>query len=115
VHASHGSPPTRARRLRVGVGALILADLGNPGPVTKVSGWFASAKAGPWSIDPAYGIWTDGGTHKAKPARVFRFEAIENAHRLIESNQANGKLVVAFEVSLNALNSEPPEEEYTNS
>jgi hypothetical protein len=115
VHASHGSPPTRARRLRVGVGALILADLGNPGPVMKVSGWFALARAGPWSIDRAYGIWTDGCTHRVKPARVFRFEAIENAHRLVESNLANGKLVVTFEVSLKALNSEPPEEEYTNS
>jgi len=99
----------------VGVGALILADLGNPGPVMKVSGWFASARAGPWSIDPAYEIWTDGGTHKAKPAGAFRFEAIENAHRLMESNQENGKLVVTFEVLLKALNSEPPEEEYTNS
>ena len=99
----------------MGVDALILVDLGNLGPVTKVSGWFASAKAGPWSIDPAYGIWTDGGTDKAMPARVFRFEAIENAHRLVESNLANGKLVVTFEVSLKALNSEPPEEEYTNS
>ena len=34
---------------------------------------------------------------------------------LMESNQENGKLVVTFEVSLKALNSEPPEEEYTNS
>jgi Zinc-binding dehydrogenase len=81
----------------------------------KVSGWFALARAGPWSIDRAYGIWTDGGTHRAKPARVFRFEAIENAHRLMESKQENGKLVVTFEVSLKALSSEPPEEEYTNS
>jgi len=39
----------------------------------------------------------------------------ENAHRLMESNQENGKLVVTFEVSLKALNSDPPEEKYTNS
>lgn len=34
------------------------------------------------------------GTYKAKPARVFRFEQIQEAHRLMESNQANGKIVV---------------------
>jgi NADPH:quinone reductase-like Zn-dependent oxidoreductase len=35
------------------------------------------------------------GAYKAKPARVFRFEEIQEAHRLMESNEANGKLVVA--------------------
>ena len=34
------------------------------------------------------------GAYKAKPARVFRFEEIQEAHRLMESSQANGKLVV---------------------
>lgn len=34
------------------------------------------------------------GAYKAKPARVFRFEEIREAHRVMESNQANGKLVV---------------------
>jgi NADPH:quinone reductase-like Zn-dependent oxidoreductase len=34
------------------------------------------------------------GTYKAKPAKVFRFEDIQEAHRLVESNQANGKIVV---------------------
>jgi NADPH2:quinone reductase len=34
------------------------------------------------------------GTYKANPARVFRFEEIQEAHRVMESNQANGKLVV---------------------
>jgi NADPH:quinone reductase len=34
------------------------------------------------------------GSYRAKPARVFRFEEIQDAHRLIESNQANGKIVV---------------------
>jgi NADPH:quinone reductase-like Zn-dependent oxidoreductase len=34
------------------------------------------------------------GVYKAKPARVFRFTEIQEAHRLMESNQANGKLVV---------------------
>ena len=34
------------------------------------------------------------GDYKAKPARVFRFEDIREAHLVMESNQANGKLVV---------------------
>jgi NADPH2:quinone reductase len=34
------------------------------------------------------------GTYKAKPPKVFRFEDIQEAHRLMESNQANGKIVV---------------------
>jgi NADPH:quinone reductase len=34
------------------------------------------------------------GAYNAKPAKVFRFEAIQEAHRLMESNQANGKIVV---------------------
>jgi NADPH:quinone reductase len=36
------------------------------------------------------------GAYKAKPASVFRFEQIQEAHRLMESNQANGKIVVAL-------------------
>jgi NADPH:quinone reductase len=34
------------------------------------------------------------GIYKAKPARVFRFEDIQHAHRLLESGEANGKIVV---------------------
>ena len=34
------------------------------------------------------------GSYKAKPARVFRFDEIGEAHRMMESNQAGGKLVV---------------------
>jgi len=34
------------------------------------------------------------GTYKAKPARVFRFEEIREAHRLMEAGAANGKIVV---------------------
>jgi hypothetical protein len=32
--------------------------------------------------------------YKAKPAKVFRFDEVQDAHRLMESNQANGKIVV---------------------
>lgn len=34
------------------------------------------------------------GTYRARPARVFRFDQIQEAHRLMESDQAGGKLVV---------------------
>lgn len=34
------------------------------------------------------------GRYKAKPSRVFKFEEIHEAHRVMEANQANGKMVV---------------------
>jgi NADPH2:quinone reductase len=34
------------------------------------------------------------GFYKAKPARVFQFDDIREAHEAMESNQANGKMVV---------------------
>jgi NADPH:quinone reductase-like Zn-dependent oxidoreductase len=34
------------------------------------------------------------GRLEAKPSRVFRFEEIREAHRVMESNEAGGKLVV---------------------
>jgi NADPH:quinone reductase-like Zn-dependent oxidoreductase len=34
------------------------------------------------------------GNYKAKPARVFGFDEIRDAHRLMEANEANGKIVV---------------------
>jgi NADPH:quinone reductase-like Zn-dependent oxidoreductase len=34
------------------------------------------------------------GRYKAKPVRVFRFEEIQEAHKLMESGQAGGKMVV---------------------
>ena len=36
------------------------------------------------------------GTYKAKPARVFPFERLADAHRLVESDAANGKIVVVL-------------------
>jgi NADPH:quinone reductase-like Zn-dependent oxidoreductase len=34
------------------------------------------------------------GTYKAAPSRVFSFEEIAEAHRVMEAGQAEGKLVV---------------------
>jgi NADPH:quinone reductase-like Zn-dependent oxidoreductase len=34
------------------------------------------------------------GRYKAKRSKVFRFEEIREAHRVIEANEANGKMVV---------------------
>ena len=36
------------------------------------------------------------GTYKAKPVTVFPFEQLPDAHRLMETNQANGKIVVVI-------------------
>jgi NADPH:quinone reductase-like Zn-dependent oxidoreductase len=36
------------------------------------------------------------GTYNAKPVKVFPFEQLPDAHRLMESNQANGKIVVVI-------------------
>lgn len=38
----------------------------------------------------------EANVYGAKPARVFRFEEIQEAHRLMESGQANGKIVVSL-------------------
>jgi hypothetical protein len=38
-----------------------------------------------------------GGIYKAKPARVFDFEQIQDAHRLLDSYGADGKVVVTLE------------------
>jgi NADPH:quinone reductase len=33
---------------------------------------------------------------KAKPSRVFAFEEIHEAHRIMEANEAGGKMVVVL-------------------
>lgn len=38
----------------------------------------------------------EAGIYRAKPARAFGFEDIQEAHRLMESGQANGKIVVSL-------------------
>lgn len=35
--------------------------------------------------------------YRAKPARVFHFEEIQDAHRLMESHRANGKIVISVD------------------
>ena len=50
----------------------------------------------PLSDVPLQAIAKDvaAGRYKAKPVRVFRFEEIREAHKLMESGQAGGKMVV---------------------
>jgi NADPH:quinone reductase-like Zn-dependent oxidoreductase len=38
----------------------------------------------------------NAGKLKAKPARIFRFEEIREAHRVMEANEAGGKMVVVL-------------------
>ena len=37
------------------------------------------------------------GRLRAKPTRVFRFEEIREAHRVMEANEAGGKMVVVHD------------------
>ena len=50
----------------------------------------------PLSDVPLQSIASDvaAGRYKAKPSRVFRFEEIREAHKVMESGQAGGKMVV---------------------
>lgn len=52
----------------------------------------------PLSDVPLQAIAADiaAGRYRAKPSRVFRFEEIREAHRLMDANQANGKMVVVI-------------------
>ena len=36
------------------------------------------------------------GLYRAAPARIFKLEEIAEAHRLVETNQAGGKIVVVI-------------------
>jgi NADPH:quinone reductase-like Zn-dependent oxidoreductase len=58
---------------------------------------FVFGKPGfPLSDVPLQAIAADvqAGGYKARPARVFRFGEIQEAHRIMESNAAKGKMVV---------------------
>lgn len=62
-------------------------------------GSFVFGKPGfPLSDVPLQAISADveAGRYKAKPTRVFRFEDIQEAHRVMESNEAKGKMVVVL-------------------
>ncbi len=62
-------------------------------------GSFVFGKPGfPLSDVPLQAIANDvaAGRYQAKPARVFRFEEIREAHKLMESGQAGGKMVVCI-------------------
>ena len=37
------------------------------------------------------------GRLEAKPSRVFRFEEVREAHRVMEANEAGGKMVVVHD------------------
>jgi len=52
----------------------------------------------PLSDVPLQSIAADveAGRYSAKPTRVFRFEEIQEAHRVMESNEAKGKMVVVL-------------------
>jgi NADPH:quinone reductase-like Zn-dependent oxidoreductase len=52
----------------------------------------------PLSDVPLQAIAADiaAGKYSAKPSRVFRFEEIQEAHRVMDANQANGKMVVVL-------------------
>src|ERR1700722_9077643 len=58
--------------------------------------WSLGTPDCPLSGIPLQGIVdrAGAGTYQAKPAKVFAFEDIGAAHRLMESNEANGKIVV---------------------
>src|SRR3954471_7304323 len=60
---------------------------------------FVFGKPGfPLSDVPLQAIAADveAGRYSAKPTRVFRFEEIREAHRVMESNEAKGKMVVVL-------------------
>jgi NADPH:quinone reductase len=53
----------------------------------------------PLSDVPLQSIAKDvaAGRYKAKPSRIFRFEDIREAHRVMEANEAGGKMVVVLD------------------
>ena len=62
-------------------------------------GSFVFGKPGfPLSDVPLQAIAADveAGRYRARPTRVFRFEDIQEAHRVMESNEASGKMVVVL-------------------
>ena len=60
--------------------------------------WSLGTPDCPLSAIPLQGIVdrVAAGAYKAKPAKVFAFDDVGSAHRLMESNEANGKIVVCL-------------------
>src|SRR6516162_9677108 len=84
-----------------------LAPIANFNPLAQMASgvyltFFASFVFGkpgfPLSDVPLQAIAAEveAGRYKAKPSRVFRFEDIREAHRVMESNEAKGKMVVVL-------------------
>jgi NADPH:quinone reductase-like Zn-dependent oxidoreductase len=64
--------------------------------LTIIGSFVFGAPGFPLSDVPLQAIAGDvaAGRYKAKPSRVFRFEDIREAHRVMDAHQANGKMVV---------------------
>jgi NADPH2:quinone reductase len=98
--------------LRRGGSACLAGFLGGGGPIANLEPVFQIPSARHLSVfasalvtgDPEFPIteipfqdFVDrvaDGTYKAKPAKVFDFKDIREAHRLMESSGANGKIVI---------------------
>ncbi len=65
--------------------------------------WAEAAKVGGIECVGIVGACLGGaarGIYKAKPARVFYFDEIREAHEVMESNQANGKMVALVQTGV---------------
>ena len=51
----------------------------------------------PPPISMAIAADVEASRYRAKPSRVFRFEDIREAHRVMEANEAGGKMVVVHD------------------
>jgi len=98
--------------LRRGGRACLAGFLGGGGPITRLEPVFQIPSSRHLSVFASALVTGSGefplaeipfqdfvdrvadGTYKAKPSKVFEFNEIREAHRLIESSGANGKIVV---------------------
>lgn len=69
--------------------------------LTSFASYLLGTKDFPASILPMQTLvdHAERGAYQARPAHVFPFERLADAHRLMESNTASGKIVVVREVS----------------
>ena len=76
-----------------GLDSLVIKEIPEPEPkpghvVIQVKAWLSDVPL------QAIAQRVAAGKFNAKPSRVFRFEDIREAHRVMEANEANGKMVV---------------------